>query len=225
MIIHLPDEHLQYVSWPTGRVWPSVIMQQVNTGISIPRHLIWMPRRNFFIVSQKRSAFTVSPLVRKSTRRMPRLSQNTVHITFHVGKVCLNFVLQGDPLWRHCIECCMVSVLIRFRNSSPPSLCSYRNANADSMFISLYSGVDCFGTHLAHNFLNNRCSVTMLCNKERGICGKWLLSSVIVKWRFSIIQSHTRWWMISHCAPLHAHVVDLLQIVCTSDVSCACSWR
>jgi hypothetical protein len=31
----------------------------------------------------------------------------------------------------------------------------------------LSSGVSCFGTHLAHNFLNNRCSVTISCNKER----------------------------------------------------------
>jgi hypothetical protein len=45
----------------------------------------------------------------------------------------------------------------------------------------LCSGVSCFGTHRAHNFLNNRCSVPISCNKEREICGKWLLSSVIVK--------------------------------------------
>jgi hypothetical protein len=44
----------------------------------------------------------------------------------------------------------------------------------------LFSGVSCFGTHRAHNFLN-RCSVPISCNKEREICGKWLLSSVIVK--------------------------------------------
>ena len=29
-------------------------------------------------------------------------------------------------------------------------------ANADSMRLALCSGVSCFGTHLAHNFLNNR---------------------------------------------------------------------
>ena len=45
--------------------------------------------------------------------------------------------------------------------------------NADSMHFALCSGVSCFGTHLAHNFLNNRCSGTILHNKEREICGKW----------------------------------------------------
>jgi hypothetical protein len=45
----------------------------------------------------------------------------------------------------------------------------------------LRSGVSCFGTHRAHNFLNNRRSVPISCNKEWEICGKWLLSSVIVK--------------------------------------------
>jgi hypothetical protein len=45
----------------------------------------------------------------------------------------------------------------------------------------LCSGVSFFGTHRAHNFLNNRCSVPISCNKEREIYGKWLLSSVIVK--------------------------------------------
>jgi hypothetical protein len=45
----------------------------------------------------------------------------------------------------------------------------------------LCSGVGCLGTHRAHNFLNNRCSVPSSCKKEREICEKWLLSSVIVK--------------------------------------------
>jgi hypothetical protein len=31
----------------------------------------------------------------------------------------------------------------------------------------LCSGVSCSGTHRAHNFLNNRCSVPISCNKER----------------------------------------------------------
>ena len=44
----------------------------------------------------------------------------------------------------------------------------------------LCSGVSCFGTHLAHNFLNNRCSVRILCNKERQICGKLLLAQLIM---------------------------------------------
>jgi hypothetical protein len=45
----------------------------------------------------------------------------------------------------------------------------------------LCSGVSCFGTHRAHNVLNNMCSVPISCNKEREICGKWVLNSVIVK--------------------------------------------
>ena len=47
--------------------------------------------------------------------------------------------------------------------------------NADSMHFALCSGFSYFGTHLAHNFLNNRCSMTILCNEERKIWGKWLL--------------------------------------------------
>jgi hypothetical protein len=31
----------------------------------------------------------------------------------------------------------------------------------------LCAAVSCFGTHRAHNFLNNRCSVPISCNKER----------------------------------------------------------
>ena len=51
-----------------------------------------------------------------------------------------------------------------------------RNVNADSMRFALCSGVGCFGTHLAHNFLKkkrkeNRCSMTIL-YKEGEIYGK-----------------------------------------------------
>ena len=77
-------------------------------------------------------------------------------------------------------------VMIRSRNSSLSSWYRCRNFNADSTRFTLCSGVSCFGTHLAHNFLNNRCSVTILCKKEQKICGKSLLSSLIVKRRFSI---------------------------------------
>ena len=58
------------------------------------------------------------------------------------------------------------------------------------MRFALCSGVSYFGTYLAHNFLNNRCSMTILCNKQQKICGKLRLSSVIVKRRFSIIRVH-----------------------------------
>jgi hypothetical protein len=62
----------------------------------------------------------------------------------------------------------------------------------------LCSGVSCSGTHRVHNFLNNRCSVPISCNKEREICRKWLLSSLIVKLcsvhseTLSLIALHSR---------------------------------
>ena len=46
------------------------------------------------------------------------------------------------------------------------------------MRFALCSDVSCFCTHLAHHFLNNGCSVTILCNKELEICGKWLLAQL-----------------------------------------------
>ena len=50
----------------------------------------------------------------------------------------------------------------------------------------LCSGVSCFGTHLAHNFLNNRCSMTILFNKERENCRKRLLAWLMMNfdWRY-----------------------------------------
>ena len=93
-------------------------------------------------------------------------------------KVCMNLVLQGDPLWCQCIDCCLVSglmcathisstVMIQSRNLSPSPWYHCRNVNADSMHFALCSGVSCFGTHLSHNFLNNMCSVAILCNKKQ----------------------------------------------------------
>ena len=38
----------------------------------------------------------------------------------------------------------------------------------------------CFSTHLTHNFLNKRCSVTILYNKEGEICEKWLLAQLMM---------------------------------------------
>ena len=106
-----------------------------------------MTCRNFYSVLQSRSTFTVSSLDRKSTRRMSRPSQKTLHIAFRADKVCFNFVFKGDPLWRQCIDCYLVSrvmcvcathvsssVMIRSRNSSPPSWYRCRNVYAgDSM--------------------------------------------------------------------------------------------
>ena len=75
------------------------------------------------------------------------------------------------------------------------------------MRFALCSGASYFGTHLPHNFLNNRCSVTILCYKEREICRKWLLSSINVKWRFSILHSctsSTRSSVMMYGLPLHS---------------------
>ena len=43
-----------------------------------------------------------------------------------------------------------------------------------------FSGASCFGTHLAYNFFN-KCFVTLLFNKERGIYGKLLLAQLTIK--------------------------------------------
>ena len=52
-------------------------------------------------------------------------------------------------------------------SNSPSSYYRCRNVNVDCMHFAMCSGVSCFGTHLEHIFLNNTCSVTILCNKER----------------------------------------------------------
>ena len=197
---------------------------KTTPALIIPRRLFWMTRHNFWTFSQQRSIFTVSLLVSKSTRRMPHLTQNIVHITFRAYKVSLNFVSQVDPLWHRCIDRCLISgvfcaihvsspVTFRYRNSSPSSYNRCRNVNPVSLRYVLCSGVSYFGTHLVHNFLNNRCSVTIFCNKEREICGKWLFSSVILKRRFSITHSCTSYTtssvmrVSSYCTPHHAHFV------------------
>ena len=123
------------------------------------------------------------------------LSQNTVNVTFRTDKICLNFILQRDPLWRQCIDCCLVfGVMCAAHILSPVMIQSWnllsswyccRSVNADSMHFALHSGISCFGT------LNNRCSVTILCDKEHEICMKWLVSSIIFKWSFSIMRSCT----------------------------------
>jgi hypothetical protein len=70
----------------------------------------------------------------------------------------------------------------------------------------LCSGISCFGTHRAHNFLNNRCSVPISCNKEREICGKWLLSSVIVK--LSSVHSEISWNKSLHLQQLQRYYCE-----------------
>ena len=52
--------------------------------------------------------------------------------------------------------------------------------NVDSLRFALCSGVSCFDTHLAYNFLNNRSSMKILCNKKGEIFVKWLLAQLTI---------------------------------------------
>lgn len=47
-------------------------------------------------------------LGKKSMSRVSFLSQKIVHITFREDALCLNLVWHGDPLWRQCIDCCLI---------------------------------------------------------------------------------------------------------------------
>ena len=131
----------------------------------------------------------------------------------------LEFRLAGRSTVRQCIDCCLVSGVMCATHVSSPVMSRSRNSlvafimvplqnvNADSMRMALCSGVSWSVTHLAHNFLNNSCSVTILCNMEQEICGKWLLSSVIAKRRFCINRSSTspiRSSVIMDGLPLHS---------------------
>ena len=231
MIRHFPAELLQEMRWPSNHVWPSFIVQQDNISTKHPS----LPVLN--ALSQFLQCFAVTLSIHRLTsgqevdKENAPSSQNTVHIIFCAEKVCLNFVLQSDPLWCQCIDCCLVSsvmcvthisssVMIWSRNSSPSSWYCCRNVSADSMHFALCSGISCFGTYLVHNFLNNRCSVTILCKKMQEICGKWLLISITVKLMHSCTSScevnaflhkfiHNGGWPPT-CAPEHTYVVDLL---------------
>ena len=114
------------------------------------------------------------------------LSQNSVHIAFRAYLVPFNFVLQGDPLWRKCIACCLVSgvicvtyvssfVMIRSTNSSPSTRHRCRNGNADSMHFAMCSGVSSYAPCI-QNFITDyisqssgvgiRASIFNSCNDE-----------------------------------------------------------
>ena len=93
------------------------------------------------------------------------LFQNTEHSTLCTDIVCFNFALQGDPLWRQCSDCFLVSVvmcathvsspvIILSRNSLPSSRYRYRNVNADSMLFDLSSGVSCYAL-CVQNFMTH----------------------------------------------------------------------
>ena len=48
------------------------------------------------------------------------------------------------------------------------------------MRLVLCSGVSCFGTHLTHNFLNNRCSVATFCNSDCWHSWRWISINAIL---------------------------------------------
>ena len=74
--------------------------------LSMPHRLFWIERRNFWSVSQQTPALIVEPWCKKSTSRMPFLSQNIVHMTFRGEAICLNFVFVGDEACLHSMDCC-----------------------------------------------------------------------------------------------------------------------
>ena len=84
-------------------------------------------------------------------------------------------------------------VVIRSRNSSP-SLC-YCCRKCQCWFHALCFAFWCqlfwHPPGIDYNFLNNKFSVTILCNQELEISWKWLPSSVIVERRFTIMRFRT----------------------------------
>jgi len=101
-----------------GRVLSWII---TTPWLSMPRRLFWIARHNFCSVSQQTPVLIVEPWGRKSTSRMPFLSQNIVHMTFRVEVVCLNFVFVGDDACLHSINCCFNSGLSCDTHVSSPA--------------------------------------------------------------------------------------------------------
>ena len=122
MIKHLSAELLQEMCWLLSHVWPSVIMRQGNTGTKHPALLVLNGPSQFPQCFTVMLSIHLSPLIRKSARRVPLLSQNTIHITFNANKFCLNFVLQGDPSWCQCIDYCLVSGVMCVFQCEPTAL-------------------------------------------------------------------------------------------------------
>ena len=85
----------------------------------------------------------------------------------------------------------LIAMTILSRYSLLSLWCRCRNVSAAPKRWILCASVRFFGTHLVHNFLNSRCLMTISCNMYHNTCRKWLLSSVIVKRRFSIMLCYT----------------------------------
>ena len=158
------------ICWPSSRAWPSVIVQQNNTGIKPPAPLL------LNVPLQFRQCFAVTISIHRLTSGQEVDDENAPSVpeyrTHHfrrrqslyefrlLGKstvMPMHWLLLG--FWGN--VCNPPSpMIIRSRNSSMSSYYRCTNVNADSMRFALYSGISCFDTHLVHNFLNNRCSVT-----------------------------------------------------------------
>ena len=100
------------------------------------------------------------------------------------------------------------------------------------MRFALCSRVSCSGTHLAHNFLNNRYSMTILCRKEREIWGKLLLAQLTmnVDRRYALcIQKiyHRPHFTVGGCWNKSLHHQPLKRCYCENSGSpaSACAMR
>ena len=108
------------ICWPSSRVWPSVIVQQDNTGTKHPAPLdLNCPTQylHCFAVTLNIHCLTFG---QELDEENARLSQKIVHITFRADEICLNFVFQGDPLWHQCINSCLVSGVMCATHVSSP---------------------------------------------------------------------------------------------------------
>ena len=163
---------------PSSRMLPNVIVQQDNTGTKHTEPLILNGPSQFL------HCFAVMLIIHRLISGQEVDEENAPSLPEH----CANYFPHRQNLlefrlaerstltlmhWLLMVSGVMCAthvsspVMIWSRNSLPSSWYCYRNVNADSMRFSLRSGVICFVTYLAYNFLNNRCSVTILCNKEQ----------------------------------------------------------
>jgi hypothetical protein len=95
----------------SGNVWAGVVMKHCTPQLSMPRRLFWITCHKFWSVSEQTPALIVEPWGKKSTSRMPFLSQNNVHMIFRVEVVCLNFIFVGDEVCLHSMNCCFNSAV------------------------------------------------------------------------------------------------------------------
>ena len=141
----------------------SVIVKQNNGGTqnSAPFVLNCTP--------QLLQRFTINNRVyccalgQKSTKRIPCVSQNTVHMIFLVEKVCLNFFpfrrasmlpVQGLLFLLRCVmgHPCLVSCHNMAQHAVSFLVIVYQKCQSTCNTLFLCSSVTILGTHLAHTF-------------------------------------------------------------------------